>query len=73
MVTATYDALGRMRAKTDESGYTLTFDHDNMNRLTKITHPDSTFEQLTYDRLDLLKVQDRAGRRRLLSSTVCVR
>ena len=65
MVTATYDALGRMRTKTDESGYTLTFEYDDMDRLTKITHPDSTFEQFTYDRLDVTHVRDRAGRQTL--------
>lgn len=61
-VTATYDAAGRIRTKTDESGYTLTFDYDDMDRLVRITHPDSTFEQFTYDRLDPAVVQDRAGR-----------
>jgi RHS repeat-associated protein len=61
-VTATYDALGRTRTKTDESGYTLTFDHDNMDRLVKITHPDSSFEQFIYNRLDVTNVIDRAGR-----------
>ena len=62
VVMATYDALGRTLTKTDESGYTVTFEYDDMNRLTKITHPDSTFEQFTYDRLDVATVQDRAGR-----------
>ena len=66
VITATYDALGRTRTKTDESGYTLTFDYDDMDRLTKITHPDSTFEQFTYDRLDLAIARDRAGRQTLL-------
>lgn len=62
MVTVTFDALGRARTKTDESGYTLTFDHDDMDRLIKITHPDSSFEQFTYNRLDVTNVMDRAGR-----------
>ena len=61
-LTATYDALGRIQTKTDESGYTLTLEHDDMDRLTKITHPDSSFEQFTYDRLDVATVKDRAGR-----------
>ncbi len=63
--TATYDALGRMQTKTDESGYTLAFEHDDMDRLTKITHPDSTFEQFIYNRLDATNVMDRAGRQTL--------
>ena len=44
-VAATYDAFGRVRTKTDESGYTLTFDYDALDRITRITHPDGTFEQ----------------------------
>src|SRR5205085_8237643 len=31
-----------------------------------ITHPDATFEQITYNRLDPAIVQDRAGRQTLL-------
>jgi RHS repeat-associated protein len=62
VVTATYDAFGRMLTKTDESGYTLAFEHDAMDRLTKITHPDSSFAQFTYDRLDMVTFRDRAGR-----------
>lgn len=60
--TATYDGFGRIRTLTDVSGYTATFDYDNFDRVTRITHPDSTFEQFTYDRLDLVQMQDRAGR-----------
>jgi YD repeat-containing protein len=62
LITVRYDALGRVRTKTDESGYTLTLDHDDMDRLVKITHPDSTFEQFVYQRLDVTNVLDRAGR-----------
>lgn len=65
VVTATYDPLGRMQTKTDESGYTLAFEHDDMDRLTKITHPDGSFSQFTYDRLDVAVVKDRAGRQTL--------
>ena len=65
LTSYTYDAYGRTRTKTDESGYTATFDYDALNRVTKITHPDSTFEQLTYDRLDMTVAQDRAGRQTL--------
>ena len=65
-ITATYDAFGRTRTKTDESGYMLTFDYDALDRLTKITHPDATFSQYTYSRLDAVVVRDRAGRQTLL-------
>lgn len=58
----TYDSFGRVRTLTDVSGYTLTCDYDNLNRITRITYPDSTFDQITYDRLDPIVVQDRVGR-----------
>jgi RHS repeat-associated protein len=60
--TWTYDALGRVRTKTDVSGYTLVFEYDALDRLTKITFPDSTFDELTYMRLDRTQIRDRAGR-----------
>ncbi len=66
MVAGTYDSLGRVQTMTDLNGYAVTFDHDALDRLTKITHPDGTFEQITYDRLDPVVVQDRAGRQTLL-------
>jgi len=65
-VTATYDAFGRTRTKTDVSGYTLTLDHDALDRITRITYPDTTFDQITYHRLQPSIVRDRAGRETLL-------
>jgi RHS repeat-associated protein len=62
----TYDSFGRVRTKTDVSGYTLTFEFDALDHLVRITHPDSTYEQVTYDRLDPVVVRDRAGRQTLL-------
>jgi RHS repeat-associated protein len=61
-VKATYDFFGRVRTMTGVSGYTLTFDYDAMDRVIRITHPDGTFEQFAYDRLDVASVRDRAGR-----------
>jgi RHS repeat-associated protein len=61
-IRATYDAFGRTRTLTGFSGYSVTFDYDAMDRITKVTYPDSTFEQFTYDRLDLVVFRDRAGR-----------
>jgi len=63
LYTATYDVFGRIRTRTDESGYTLTINYDDMDRVTKVNFPDSTFHQFTYDRLDQVSIQDRAGRR----------
>ena len=65
VVTATYDVYGRIRTMTDVSGYTLIFDYDDLDRVARITHPDSTFSQYTYDRLDLVGIRDRAGRHTL--------
>ena len=60
-VTAIYDAYGRVGEITDVIGYVVTFDYDNLDRITRISHPDGTFDQITYDRLDCTEVQDRAG------------
>jgi len=65
-VAITYDAFGRTRTLTDASGYRLSLEYDLMDRLTSITHPDSTFSEFTYDRLDLVTFRDRAGRQTLL-------
>ena len=67
--TATYDAFGRVLTRTNVSGYTLTFNYDALDRITKITHPDGTFEQTTYNRLQPAMLQDRAGRQTLLAYT----
>jgi RHS repeat-associated protein len=61
-VTAQFDVFSRIRTLTSVSGYRLAFDYDEMDRITRITHPDSTFEQFTYDRLDMVTFRDRAGR-----------
>jgi YD repeat-containing protein len=60
--TATYDAFGRIRTLTDVSGYTLTLDYDVMDRVTRVTYPDGTFSENTYNRLHLASSRDRAGR-----------
>jgi RHS repeat-associated protein len=62
LFTTTYDAFGRTRTLTDESGHVLTFAYDNMDRLTRLTHLDATFSQFIWDRLDLVATIDRAGR-----------
>ncbi len=66
VTTATYDAFGRTHNKTDESGYTISFGYDALDRITNITFPDSTFRQITYNRLDPSVVRDRAGRLTIL-------
>lgn len=63
-VSATYDAFGRMQTITDVSGYTRINSYDALDRLTRVTYPDSTSARFIYspDRLDLVAVMDRAGR-----------
>jgi RHS repeat-associated protein len=68
-VIATYDNFGRTRTVTDVSGYTVTCDYDALDHLTKVTHPDGTYEQILYNRLDPVVLQDRAGRQTLLEFT----
>jgi RHS repeat-associated protein len=58
----TYDAYGRVETVTDSDGYTVTTDYDDFDRPTTITYPDSTYQQIVYDRLDAVKTRDRLGR-----------
>jgi RHS repeat-associated protein len=60
--TFTYDGYGRVRTAIDEVGYMLTYDYDELDRTTKITYPDGTYEQVVYDRLDARDRRDRLGR-----------
>jgi RHS repeat-associated protein len=69
-ISFTYDAFGRLRTTTDSEGYTITSDYDaiggdptkTMNRVSKITYPDSTYDEITYNRLDPEWARDRLGR-----------
>ncbi|GMU65361.1 MAG: hypothetical protein AMXMBFR36_16350 [Acidobacteriota bacterium] len=58
----TYDDYGRRRSMTDASGYTLQFDYDLLDRMTRVSFPDGSFEETTYDRLDAVGHRDRLGR-----------
>jgi len=66
----TYDGFGRLRITTDSEGYAVTIDYDaiggdptkTMDRVAKVTYPDGTYEQVTYDRLDPEWTRDRLGR-----------
>ncbi|MBI4747115.1 MAG: hypothetical protein HY774_01385 [Acidobacteria bacterium] len=60
--TYTYDGYGRVRTVTDSDGYTVTTDYDNLDRPTRVTYPDTTYQEMTYDKLDLIRVRDRLGR-----------
>lgn len=58
----TYDGYGRIRTITDSDSYTLTYDYDALDRITKVTYPDGTYEQTVYNRLDAERQRDRLGR-----------
>jgi YD repeat-containing protein len=67
-IAITYDGYGRPYTVAIHAGpagsdvYTRAFEYDALDRLTKITYPDSTFEQVFYGRLDAEKFRDRMGR-----------
>jgi RHS repeat-associated protein len=65
-VSIGYDAFGRVQSITGVTGYTLVFDYDALNRLLRVTFPDSTFIQHTYDRLNVVDIRYRDGRHTLL-------
>jgi YD repeat-containing protein len=56
----TYDTIGRVITKT-QWGYKLTYAYDNLDRLTRTTFPDGTYEEITYNRLDKRTFRDRLG------------
>ena len=58
----TYDVYGRVRTTSDSDNYTLAYDHDGLDRVTKVTYPDGTYDETIYGRLDAEKRRDRHGR-----------
>jgi RHS repeat-associated protein len=68
VTTFTYDAFNRLHTVTDSENYTVTTDYDNLDRKTKVTYPDTTYEQFQYTdnltgamTLDLTGSRDRRG------------
>ena len=65
MERLTYDAVGRVRTRTDATGLTVTNDYNALNQVVRVTYPDGRFESYTYStccpRL-LDSVTDRGGR-----------
>ena len=57
----TYDSKGRLSTRTQWK-YKLTYSYDDLNRLTRTTFPDGTYEEITYDKLDRVSFRDRLGR-----------
>lgn len=59
----TWDAQARLYTQRASDGYTLTFNYDNLDRPTRVTYPDTSYEELGYaGKLDVESYRDRAGR-----------
>jgi RHS repeat-associated protein len=58
----TYDGFGRVQTVTDSQGYTVAYDYDALDRPTKVTYPDASYEQIAYENLDPVLTRDRMGR-----------
>ena len=61
-MTFTYDDYGRVETTTNADGDVTTFEYDGLNRVTKVIHPDATYEEVTWNRLEVATIRDRQGR-----------
>ncbi len=68
VTTLGYDGFKRIRTVTDTDNYTVTTEYDALDRKSKVTYPDSTYEQFLYAdnvtgamTLDLTGSRDRRG------------
>jgi YD repeat-containing protein len=52
---------GLVWTHTDERGLTITNAYDALSRRVRTSYPDGTFTTNTYDKLDLVRTQDRMG------------
>jgi RHS repeat-associated protein len=57
----TRDTFGRVATYTDSEGWTISYSYDAADRVTRITYPDGTTDQYTWDKLDLAAYRDRQG------------
>lgn len=60
----TYDDKGRVWTRTDDKGIVLTYEYNNLDKVKKITSPDTRFETTTYSNCCpglIDTVTDRAG------------
>ena len=60
--TLAYDGYGRISSVTDVNNYTLNYAYDNLNRQTKVTYPDGTYDENVYTNFDRILARDRQGR-----------
>jgi YD repeat-containing protein len=60
----TYDALSRVRTRSDDTGQTLTFDYNDLNKVTAVTYPDGKTDRRTYSNCCpglITAITDRSG------------
>ena len=60
--TYVYDDYGRIESVTDADDYTVVTEYDALDRPTTITYPDTTYEAITYAKLDAVTRRDREGK-----------
>ena len=60
--TLAYDGYRRPHTVTDSERYVVTTDYDGGGRVTRVTYPDATYDQIVYNRLDPGQQRDRLGR-----------
>lgn len=60
-ITLTYDDFGRVETRT-QWVYTLTYEYDALDRITTVTYPDGTTEEVIYEALHAHWTKDRLNR-----------
>ena len=61
-VNFTTDNAGRIATSDDTVNGHLSYDYDALNHLRHVYYPDTTYEEITYDKLDVFSTRDRDGR-----------
>jgi RHS repeat-associated protein len=61
-ITFDYSAAGNVASVVGPDGYNLAFTYDVLDRLTRVTFPDSTYVETTFVKLDPQTSRDRLGR-----------
>lgn len=61
-VTFGYNDLNDRKTSMTNTSGTTTYEYDDLDRIRKITHPDGTYREYTYDCCDLQSVRDENGK-----------
>jgi RHS repeat-associated protein len=61
-ITFDYSAAGNVASVVGPDGYNLAFTYDALDRLTRVTFPDSSYAETTFLKLDPQTSRDRLGR-----------